>query len=105
MDNTAVYNSQIARLKKLKAERNQVDVDKALEEITNAAKTGEGNLLDLAVKAARVRATLGEISDAMEKVYGRHQAVIRSIQGVYSREVEQDPNFKKEKEWKVDGQK
>lgn len=98
VDNTAVYNSQIARLKKLKAERNQADVDKALEEITNAAKTGEGNLLDLAVKAARVRATLGEISDAMEKVYGRHQAVIRSIQGVYSREVAQDPNFKKAKE-------
>lgn len=98
VNNTAVYNSQIARLKKLKAERNQADVDKALEEITNAAKTGEGNLLDLAVKAARVRATLGEISDAMEKVYGRHQAVIRSIQGVYSREVAQDPNFKKAKE-------
>ncbi len=98
VDNTAVYNSQIARLKKLKAERNQADVDKALEAITNAAKTGEGNLLDLAVKAARVRATLGEISDAMEKVYGRHQAVIRSIQGVYSREVAQDPNFKKAKE-------
>jgi len=98
VDNTAVYNSQIARLKKLKAERNQSEVDKALEEITNAAKTGEGNLLDLAVKAARVRATLGEISDAMEKVYGRHQAVIRSIQGVYSREVAQDPNFKKAKE-------
>ncbi|MFZ6663328.1 methylmalonyl-CoA mutase [Peijinzhouia sedimentorum] len=98
VDNTAVYNSQIARLKKLKTERNQADVDKALEEITNAAKTGEGNLLDLAVKAARVRATLGEISDAMEKVYGRHQAVIRSIQGVYSREVAQDPNFKKAKE-------
>ncbi|MGE0929915.1 methylmalonyl-CoA mutase [Peijinzhouia sedimentorum] len=98
VDNTAVYNSQIARLKKLKTERNQVDVDKALEEISNAAKTGEGNLLDLAVKAARVRATLGEISDAMEKVYGRHQAVIRSIQGVYSREVAQDPNFKKAKE-------
>ncbi|MFC2186054.1 methylmalonyl-CoA mutase [Fulvivirgaceae bacterium LMO-SS25] len=98
VDNTAVYNSQIARLKKLKAERNHADVDKALEAITNAAKTGEGNLLDLAVKAARVRATLGEISDAMEKVYGRHQAVIRSIQGVYSREVAQDPNFKKAKE-------
>ncbi len=98
VDNTAVYNSQIARLKKLKAERNQAEVDKALEEITQAAKSGEGNLLDLAVKAARARATLGEISDAMEKIYGRHQAVIRSIQGVYSREVAQDPNFKKAKE-------
>ncbi|HPR22642.1 MAG TPA: methylmalonyl-CoA mutase [Candidatus Sabulitectum sp.] len=86
IDNTAVRQAQIARLKKLKAERNQADVDAALEAITKVAETGEGNLLEAAVKAARVRATLGEISYAVEKVSGRHKAVIRSISGVYSSE-------------------
>ncbi|HRW77089.1 MAG TPA: methylmalonyl-CoA mutase family protein, partial [Candidatus Sabulitectum sp.] len=86
IDNTAVRQAQIARLKKLKAERNQADVDAALEAITKVAETGEGNLLEAAVKAARVRATLGEISYAVEKVSGSHKAVIRSISGVYSSE-------------------
>ena len=86
VDNTAVREEQLAQLKKLKAERNQSDVDHALAALTDAAATGTGNLLDLAVKAARVRATLGEISDALETVYGRHRAVIRSISGVYGGE-------------------
>ncbi len=86
VDNTVVREEQLAQLAKLKAERNQSDVEHALDAITDAAATGSGNLLDLAVKAARVRATLGEISDALEKVYGRHRATIRSITGVYGSE-------------------
>ncbi|WP_299459788.1 methylmalonyl-CoA mutase [uncultured Microscilla sp.] len=95
VDNTAVLKSQLARLAKLKQERNQADVDTALAAISKAAETGEGNLLDLAVKAARVRASLGEISQAMEKIFGRHKATIRSISGIYSGEVSDDENFKK----------
>jgi methylmalonyl-CoA mutase len=95
VDNTAVLKSQLARLEKLKQERNQDEVDAALAAITKAAETGEGNLLDLAVKAARVRASLGEISQAMEQVFGRHKATIRAISGVYSGEVSDDENFKK----------
>ena len=86
VDNSAVRDAQIAQLKQLKAERNQADVEHALDALADAAATGTGNLLDLAVKAARVRATLGEISDALEKTYGRHRAVIRSITGVYGAE-------------------
>ncbi len=86
VDNTAVRNAQIARLEKLRANRNQADVDQALEAITNSMETGEGNLLELALNAARVRASLGEISDAVEKVCGRHKAIIRTISGVYSSE-------------------
>jgi methylmalonyl-CoA mutase len=86
VDNTAVRNAQIARLEKLRAGRNQADVDQALEAITNSMETGEGNLLELALNAARVRASLGEISDAVEKVCGRHKAIIRTISGVYSSE-------------------
>lgn len=86
VDNTAVRQAQIARLEKLRANRNQADVDQALEAITNSMETGEGNLLELALNAARVRASLGEISDAVEKVCGRHKAVIRTISGVYSSE-------------------
>jgi len=93
VDNTAVRLQQIARLKEMKASRNQQAVDDALEAIRHAAAEGNGNLLALAVNAARVRATLGEISDAMEAVYGRHKAVIRSITGVYSSELKQDPAF------------
>ncbi|HSI91762.1 MAG TPA: methylmalonyl-CoA mutase [Adhaeribacter sp.] len=93
IDNTAVRNSQLERLARLKAERNQLDVEKALNNLTEAAKTGEGNLLALAVEAARVRATLGEISDALEKIYGRHKAVIRAISGVYSAELTDDEHF------------
>ena len=86
VDNTAVRNAQIARLEKLRANRNQADVDQALEAITNSMETGEGNLLELSLNAARVRASLGEISDAIEKVCGRHKAVIRTISGVYTSE-------------------
>jgi methylmalonyl-CoA mutase len=86
VDNTAVLHSQMKRLEKLRAERNEADVQQALEAITKATETGEGNLLELSIKAARVRASLGEISNAIEKVVGRHKAVIRSISGVYSSE-------------------
>lgn len=86
IDNTAVREAQLQRLAKLKAERNEAEVKRTLDAITNAAKTGEGNLLELAVNAARARASLGEISMAYEKVVGRHRAVIRSISGVYRSE-------------------
>ncbi len=86
IDNTAVREAQIQRLAKLRAERNEDDVKRTLAAITKAAETGEGNLLALAVDAARARASLGEISMAYEKVVGRHRAVIRSISGVYRSE-------------------
>ncbi|MBN8200405.1 methylmalonyl-CoA mutase [Bacillus sp. NTK034] len=84
IDNTAVRLKQIKKLEQLKASRDNEKVAEALEAITRAADTGEGNLLELAVNAARVRATLGEISEAIEKVANRHKAIIRSISGVYS---------------------
>ncbi|MES9737334.1 methylmalonyl-CoA mutase [Peribacillus frigoritolerans] len=84
IDNTAVRESQLKRLSELKAKRDQAKVDEALQALSMAARTGEGNLLELAVQAARVRASLGEISDAIEAVAGRHKATIRSISGVYS---------------------
>jgi len=93
IDNTVVRNAQLERLKKLKAERNQADVDSALDAITKCSESREGNLLELAVDAARKRATLGEISYAMEKVFGRYKAVIRSISGVYSSEISDDTSF------------
>jgi len=95
VDNTAVRLSQIERLKKLKAERDNEAVRLALEAITEAARTGQGNLLELAVDAAQKRATLGEISDACEKVAGRYQATIRSISGVYSSEAANNEDFEK----------
>ena len=95
VDNTAVRASQIKRLEKLRAERNQQEVDQAMEAITKACETGKGNLLELAVDAARKRASLGEISLACEKVFGRYQAVIRSISGVYSMEIENNDSFAK----------
>jgi len=98
VDNTAVLHSQMKRLENLRAERNEQDVQLSLEAITKATETGEGNLLDLSIKAARVRASLGEISYAIEKVVGRHKAVIRSISGVYSSEFsdkEQIDNVRK----------
>ncbi len=95
IDNTAVRESQIKRIEKLKAERNNDEVQKALDNITKACETGEGNLLELSVEAARKRATLGEISQACEKVFGRYQAVTRSISGVYSMEIENNENFAK----------
>jgi len=95
VDNTAVRESQIERLKKLKAERNEEEVQKALDAITKATETGKGNLLELAVDAAQKRATLGEISYAIEKIKGRYKAVIRSISGVYSSESGKDDDYKK----------
>lgn len=97
IDNTAVRHAQLERLAKLKAERNQEAVTKTLSNLTEAARTGTGNLLALAVEAARERATLGEISDALEKIYGRHKAVIRAISGVYSAELSDDENFEQAK--------
>ena len=97
IDNTAVREAQIARLKKLKAERNQAEVDAALEAITKCVETGEGNLLELAVDAAKKRASLGEISSACEKVVGRYKAVIRTVSGVYSSVAGEDADFEKAK--------
>ncbi len=95
VDNTKVRNTQLDRLKKLKAERNEDEVQAALNTISNVAKTGDGNLLEVAVNAARKRATLGEISDAMEQEFGRYTATVRSVSGVYSSEIDKDENFKK----------
>jgi methylmalonyl-CoA mutase C-terminal domain/methylmalonyl-CoA mutase N-terminal domain len=86
VDNTAVRQAQLARLEKLRAIRDPQKVEAALNAITRSMETGEGNLLELAVNAARERASLGEISDAVEKVCGRHKAIIRSISGIYSSE-------------------
>ncbi|MCW3091031.1 MAG: methylmalonyl-CoA mutase, partial [Ferruginibacter sp.] len=94
VDNTAVRTAQLERLKKLKAERDTIAVTAALNAITECAKTGNGNLLELAVDAARKRASIGEISDAMEAVFGRHKAVVRTISGVYSGESYNDKDFK-----------
>jgi len=93
VDNTAVRKEQIAQLEKLKAERNQQEVDKALHTLATAAETGNGNLLELAITAARSRATLGEISSAMEKSFGRYKATIKSISGVYSGEMKNQKEF------------
>jgi len=87
VDNSQVRAAQIARLQKLKAERDPARVQRALDALTRAAETGEGNLLELSVEAARAHATVGEISYALEKVYGRFQATSHSIQGVYEREL------------------
>lgn len=95
VDNDAVRKSQIERLKKLKAERDQVAVDKALVELTMSAKTGEGNLLDLSVKAARARASLGEISSAMEVAFGRHVPKTSAVSGVFAKEVKNDSEILK----------
>ena len=97
VDNTAVREAQIKRLHDLRANRNEADVQRALAAITECVHSGKGNLLELAVEAAKVRATLGEISDACEVVVGRYKAVIRSISGVYSSEVKTDENFAKAK--------
>ncbi|PHQ28088.1 methylmalonyl-CoA mutase [Leeuwenhoekiella nanhaiensis] len=98
VDNDAVRKSQIERLKKLKTKRDSKAVEKALADLTTCAKTGEGNLLTLAVAAARKRATLGEISSALEEVYGRHKAQTKSFSGVYSKEIKEDPAFAKARE-------
>jgi methylmalonyl-CoA mutase len=98
VDNEAVRNSQIERLNELKATRNNTAVQKSLVALTKAATSGAENLLDLAVTAAKNRATLGEISDALEVIFGRHKAVHKTISGVYSKEIKEDPLFKKAKE-------
>jgi methylmalonyl-CoA mutase len=95
VDNQKVRKGQIERLQRIKAERNSEKVTEALSKLTQCAKTGEGNLLALAVEAARERATLGEISDALEKVFGRYKAQIKSFSGVYSKEIKKDPSFEK----------
>jgi methylmalonyl-CoA mutase len=95
IDNTAVRDAQVKRIKELKANRNDKDVQEILNAITKCAETGQGNLLELAVEAAKRRATLGEISDACEKVVGRYKAVIRSISGIYSSESKNDGDFEK----------
>ncbi len=95
VDNKAVRESQIKRLKETKANRNTEAVNQALQNIKEAAASGEGNLLSLAVAAARARATLGEISDAMETAFGRYKATSRSISGVYSKEIAMNDDFKK----------
>ncbi len=98
VDNDKVRIGQIARINKMKAERNSEEVNLALEKLEIGAQTGEGNLLELAIDCARKRATLGEISFAMEKTFGRYQATIRSISGVYSSESMQDKEFEKARE-------
>ncbi len=110
VDNQAVRASQIERLNDIKSKRNPELINNILEKLTESAESGEGNLLELAVEAARNRATLGEISFALEKVYGRHKAVIRSISGVYSAEVTDDENFRVAREMadefaKMDGRR
>ncbi|XYK80325.1 MAG: methylmalonyl-CoA mutase [Labrenzia sp.] len=87
VDNATVRAAQIDKLKRLRAERNEAETQAALDALTECAKTGDGNLLDLSVKAARAMATVGEISFAMEKVFDRHKAEIKSISGVYKREA------------------
>ncbi|MDI9339126.1 MAG: methylmalonyl-CoA mutase [Sediminibacterium sp.] len=98
VDNTKVRQQQIERLTVLKANRDAQAVEDALNALTEAARSGKGNLLALSVNAARVRCTLGEISMALEKVYGRYKANIRSIAGVYSKEISMDTDFVKARE-------
>lgn len=93
IDNTEVRKQQIERLDQVKASRDNEAVKKALEAITKCVETKQGNLLELAVEAARLRATLGEISDACEAIVGRYKAIIRTISGVYSSESKKDPSF------------
>jgi len=95
IDNTAVRDAQIARLKKTRAARDKQKVEAALEALTRAAESGQGNLLDLSIKAIRVRATVGEVSSALEKAWGRFTAETRSVSGVYG------AAFADDKEWKA----
>jgi methylmalonyl-CoA mutase len=98
VDNNKVRIQQLERLVKLKAERNNTKAEEALDALTECAKTGKGNLLELAINAARLRCSLGEISYALEKVFGRYKANIKSIAGVYSKEISMDKHFLKAKE-------
>jgi methylmalonyl-CoA mutase len=101
VDNQTVRTAQLARLAELKQNRNAAEVTEALEKLTIAGKSENENLLALAVDAARKRATLGEISDALEVVFGRYKAQIKSFSGVYSKEIKDDSSFKKAKELAV----
>ncbi|SEQ09298.1 methylmalonyl-CoA mutase [Flavobacterium urocaniciphilum] len=98
VDNDMVRKQQVARLTEIKANRDNDKAKKSIEALTECAKTGNGNLLDLAVEAARNRVTLGEISDALEVVFGRHKAQIKSISGVYSNAIKSDESFEKAKQ-------
>ena len=98
VDNKSVRESQLSRLAQVRAARDRQAVENALTALTNAAQSGSGNLLELAARAARARATLGEISTALEKVFGRYQAVNRTISGVYSSESQDNPEFQKARE-------
>ena len=98
VDNQMVRKQQLELLAKIKSERNTEKVKASLAKLTEAAKTGKDNLLSLAVEAARNRATLGEISDALEEVFGRYKAQIRSFSGVYSKEIKNDESFEKAKQ-------
>jgi len=95
IDNTKVREAQIARLERIRAERDGIACTAALDALTKIAETSEGNLLAACVDAARARATVGEMSDAMEKVFGRHQATVKSISGVYASAYEDDEGFAK----------
>jgi len=95
VDNRAVREEQVERLKELREKRDEAAVQKALADITECVRTKKGNLLELAVKAAGLRASLGEISDACEAVVGRYKAIIRTISGVYSSETKNDSDFKR----------
>ncbi|MEE0889918.1 MAG: methylmalonyl-CoA mutase family protein, partial [Bacteroidales bacterium] len=98
IDNTAVREQQIKRLAELRANRNEADVQSALEALSNVAATGEGNLLEYSVNAARKRASLGEISYALEKHFGRYKAKINLLSGVYSADAKDNASFKKAQE-------
>ena len=98
VDNAEVRRQQVERLEKIRRERNESKVREKLTAMENAAESGEGNLLTLAVNAARERASLGEISDAMESSFGRYRATIRSISGVYSNEMKEDKHFNRARE-------
>jgi len=98
VDNQTVRKQQVARLEKIRSERDSDKVKNSLENLTRAAKEENANLLELAVEAARDRATLGEISDALESVYGRYKAKIQSFSGVYSKEMKENSSFKKARE-------
>ncbi|MEY3844509.1 MAG: hypothetical protein RL293_931 [Bacteroidota bacterium] len=98
IDNSKVRDAQIEGLNALRSKRDEVLVKELLQELESAARAENGNLLEIAVRAAQARCTLGEISDALERVYGRYQAVIRSISGVYSKEIMKDQDFIQAKE-------
>ena len=98
VDNEMVRNQQVEQLHQIKATRDSNKVKEKLEQLVETAKTGKGNLLEIAIEAARYRATLGEISDALETVFGRYKAQIKSFSGVYSKEIKDDSSFEKAKQ-------